>query len=122
MIDIKLEEFDLSNQRQKLEKLSKFLKKKDRQEKKAKLPPKLKPISNKMEDFYLSLSDSKHAILKYSKSYRDYVLSLNINSTKSFIITKQMWSILRKHINFIDQELSKPRNAVIKQQKSKSKN
>ena len=65
------------------------------------------PVAKLVKDFFLSLSSSKHVTLKYSKYYRDIVLALNINSSKSFIITKQMWLTLRKHINYIDKELSK---------------
>jgi hypothetical protein len=56
---------------------------------------------------FVYLSNSKHASLKYSVSYKDVVLALNINSTKSFIITKSMWKILRPHLSKIDHELSK---------------
>ena len=48
---------------------------------------------------FVYLSNSKHASLKYSSSYKDVVLALNINSTKSFIITKSMWKILRPHLS-----------------------
>ena len=58
-------------------------------------------------EIFVNLSKSKHAALKYSASYKDLVLAFNINSTKSFIITKQMWKLLRPHINKIDNELSK---------------
>jgi hypothetical protein len=58
------------------------------------------------EQLFISLSHSKHAILKHSTSYKDYVLSFNINSSKSFILTKQMWKILRPHLGKIDDVLS----------------
>lgn len=125
MVDLKLEEFRLYNQKEKLEKLSEFispkkpktkeiLKSRSNQDLKVNVPnnkstTKKHEISSKVEpQFYLALSPSKNATLKYSKSYRDFVLALNINSTKSFIINKQMWLVLRKHINYIDRELSKP--------------
>ena len=56
---------------------------------------------------FVYLSKSKHASLKYSTSYKEVVLALNINSTKSFIITKSMWKLLRPHLAKIDYELSK---------------
>ena len=58
------------------------------------------------EQLLIPLSHSKHAILKHSKSYKDYVLSFNINSSKSFILTKQMWKILRPHLGKINDVLS----------------
>ncbi len=58
-------------------------------------------------EIFINLSNSKHAALKYSSSYKDIVLTFNINSTKSFIITKQMWKIFRQHLAKIDHELSK---------------
>jgi hypothetical protein len=56
-------------------------------------------------EFSIQLNKSKRARLYYSKSYRDYVLSFNINSTKSFIIDRRMWKILKKYLNFIENEL-----------------
>ena len=56
-------------------------------------------------DFCINLSPSKHLRLYYSESYRDMVLSLNINQCKSFIFTRAMWKIFREHINRIDFEL-----------------
>jgi hypothetical protein len=58
-------------------------------------------------EFFVSLSDSKHARLYYSESYKDIVLSFNINQCKSFIVTRQMWKNLRNHINKIDLELGR---------------
>ena len=57
-------------------------------------------------DFYVNLSKTKHFKLYYSESYKDMVLALNINNSKSFIITRQMWKIFREHINQIDKTLS----------------
>lgn len=58
-------------------------------------------------EFFVSLSKTKHASLKYSTAYKDTVLSFNINSSKSFIITKSMWKIFRQHLTIIDHELNK---------------
>jgi hypothetical protein len=59
-----------------------------------------------LNEFYFNLSSSKHARLYYSESYNDLVLSLNINKSKSFIITKSMWKVFRNHINNIDNILN----------------
>ena len=58
-------------------------------------------------ELFINLSKSKHAWLKYSTSYKDTVLSFNINSSKSFILTKAMWKILKPNLEKIDYELSK---------------
>ena len=58
-------------------------------------------------EFFVALSDTKHVALKYSSSYKDIVLSFNINSTKSFIISKPMWQIFRNYLTIIDHELGK---------------
>ena len=58
-------------------------------------------------DFFVYLSETKHASLKYSKSYKDKVLALNIKSSKSFIITRFMWMIFREYINKIENEFNK---------------
>lgn len=57
-------------------------------------------------EFFVSLSENKYARLYYSESYKDIVLSFNINRSKSFIITKSMWVKLRPHILAIDTQLS----------------
>ena len=46
-------------------------------------------------DFFLRLSATKYAVLKYSQSYKDNVLAFNINSSKSFMLTREMWKIFR---------------------------
>ena len=53
-------------------------------------------------DFSIQLNDTKHARIYYSKAYKDYVLSFNINSTKSFIITRDMWKVFKLNIFLID--------------------
>jgi len=58
------------------------------------------------DELFINLSETKHALLKYSSSYKDFVLFLNINSSKSFIITKSMWKILRNYLPTIDDVLS----------------
>ncbi len=58
-------------------------------------------------EFFVSLSKNKYARLYHSDSYRDLVLSFNINKSKAFIITKSMWRKLRPHILEIDKHLNK---------------
>ena len=78
----------------------------------------LKRLKNKVNvstqtgenEYFITLSKSKHAKLKYSSAYKDMVLSFNINKSKHFIITRQMWKILRNHLEIIDQELNKNGN------------
>ena len=62
--------------------------------------------TNNLDEFYVNLSSTKHARLHYSESYKDMVLSFNINQSKSFIITRQMWNIFKLHLNEIDKILS----------------
>jgi hypothetical protein len=73
----------------------------------AKIKKSIATQTGESANFYISLSKTKHASLKYSTSYKDTVLSFNINSSKSFIITRQMWKIFKKHITLIDNELGK---------------
>lgn len=56
-------------------------------------------------EFCIKLSNSKSVNLYYSKSYKQYVLSFNFGNYKKYIITKQMWIILRKFITNIDTTL-----------------
>jgi len=72
-------------------------------------------------EFYVNLSPNKHVKLYFSESYKDIVLSFNINQCKSFIITRQMWKILRAYINKIDLEFTKPtKNKPSKDEESSS--
>ena len=70
-------------------------------------------------EIFVNLSKSKHAALKYSASYKDLVWAFNINSTKSFIITKEMWKIFHEKINIIDKELNKSSSNGISKHSSK---
>ena len=67
--------------------------------------------TGEVEEFFIELSKSKHARIYFSKSYKDTVLSLNINQCKSFIITRSMWKLLKANIHLIDQRLSKNESA-----------
>ena len=53
-------------------------------------------------ELYVSLSETKHFRLYFNEKYNEQVLAFNINCSKQFVITKSMWKIFRKHINFID--------------------
>jgi hypothetical protein len=105
MIELKLNELRLHKQKRKLEKLNKFI---ESQEKSCNEKINRESTPTVPENFFIQLSKTKHATLKYSKSYRDTVLAMNINSTKSFIITREMWKIFFKNINFINKEFCKP--------------
>jgi hypothetical protein len=56
-------------------------------------------------DFTFHLSNYKSVRIYFSKSYKDYVLSLNLGNSKKFIITKFMWTIFKIYYPFIDQIL-----------------
>jgi hypothetical protein len=50
----------------------------------------------------LTISDTKKIRLYYSKSYKNYILSFDLNDSKKFILTKEKWLLFRKHIEEID--------------------
>jgi hypothetical protein len=56
-------------------------------------------------EFCVQLNDNKRARLYWSEAYGDYVLAFNINKSKTFIITKQMWCKLRPHLVSINNVL-----------------
>jgi hypothetical protein len=56
-------------------------------------------------EFYVTLSKSKHFRLYFNESYNDMVVALNINNSKSFIFTKDMWKIFRNYIEQIDESM-----------------
>ena len=59
-----------------------------------------------LNELCITLSHSKNVRVYYSKSYKDYVASFNMGSSKKFIVTKAKWKILRKYLNHIDTILS----------------
>ena len=61
-------------------------------------------------DVYVPLSPQKHFKIYYSESYQDYVLSFNINTSKAFIITRQMWQIFKIYYSYIDKVLVEKKN------------
>jgi hypothetical protein len=50
----------------------------------------------------ITISDTKKIQLYYSKSYKNYIVSFNLNDSKKFILTKEKWLLFRKHIEEID--------------------
>ena len=55
----------------------------------------------------LTISDTKKIRLYYSKSYKNYILSFDLNDSKKFILTKEKWLLFRKHIEEIDDIMTK---------------
>ena len=51
----------------------------------------------------ITISNSKKIRLFYSKSYKDYILSFDLNQSKKFIMSKEKWAIFRTHIEEIDE-------------------
>ena len=67
---------------------------------------KKKSVSTQTQlDFTFYLSDYKSVRLYYSKSYKDYVLSLALGNSKKIIITKSMWKIFKIYYPLIDKVL-----------------
>ena len=56
-------------------------------------------------DLIIYLSDNKSIRVYYSNAYKEVVLSFNFDS-KSFIITKLMWIVFKKHFIKIDNLLN----------------
>lgn len=53
-------------------------------------------------DFHIQLSKNKFLKLYKSKSYNEYILTLNINKSKKIVITKSMWKIIKQNLDQID--------------------
>lgn len=73
---------------------------------------KIKSVSTQTKselDFTFFLSNYKSVRIYYSKSYKDYVVSLNLGNSKKFIITKSMWKTFNIYYPLIDRVL---RNGV----------
>jgi hypothetical protein len=58
--------------------------------------------STQTDDLYFSLTEKKTARMYYSQAYKEKVLSQNFGTSKSFIITKHMWSNFRKEFEKIE--------------------
>ena len=56
-------------------------------------------------DFTFHLTNYKSVRIYYSKSYKDYVVSLNLGNSKKFIVTKSMWKIFKIYYPLIDKIL-----------------
>ena len=53
-------------------------------------------------EFIIFLTNKKTARVYFSPCYKETVLSFNFGTSKSFIISKSMWHIFRRHIKEID--------------------
>ncbi len=53
-------------------------------------------------EFLIQLSKNKYIELYRSKSYSDYILTINTNKSKKILITRSMWRIFKKNILQID--------------------
>ena len=51
--------------------------------------------------FFIYLANNKTAKVYYSSTYKETVLCFTFSS-KSFIITKSMWNIFKKHLSVIE--------------------
>ena len=58
--------------------------------------------STQTDDLYFYLTPKKTARMYYSQAYKEKVLSLNFGTSKSFIITKHMWSCFKKEFEKIE--------------------
>ena len=51
----------------------------------------------------ITISDTKKIRLYYSKSYKDYIISFDLNDSKKFILSKEKWLLFRSHLEEIDE-------------------
>ena len=52
-----------------------------------------------------------HNIIEYkSKSYKSYVVSFDLGSSKKFIINRDKWMVFRNHIEEIDEIMTNNEN------------
>jgi hypothetical protein len=56
---------------------------------------------NDDHEICITLSDTKKIHLYKSKSYKSYVVSFDLGSSKKFIINKEKWMLFRKRIEEI---------------------
>jgi hypothetical protein len=61
--------------------------------------------TNDSKDFQFSLSNFKFVRVYKSKSYKDYVISLNFGKCKKYKITKSMWNKFKKFLPQINDTL-----------------
>jgi hypothetical protein len=57
-------------------------------------------------NFYLCLGRNKCLHIDYSKSYRDKVICLKFSNNKKYIITRQIWNIIKQNFTNIDNEFN----------------
>ena len=64
---------------------------------------------NKFEktNLVIYLSKSKNLTVRFSKNYRDLVISIDINRSKKMILTRNMWKILHENSDKINQQFTK---------------
>ena len=58
------------------------------------------------KNLFIYLTNKKTARIYFCESYKDYVLSFNFGTSKSFIFTKCMWEKFKKHFKSIDDILN----------------
>ena len=58
------------------------------------------------KELFIQLENKKTAKVYYSPSYNSNVLALNFGTSKTFIITKKIWTILKENIYLIDDTLN----------------
>ena len=58
-------------------------------------------------EFMVYLDKTKTMRVYFSESYKDYVMCLHFSNNKRYIITKQMWKILRLQYFRIDHVLGR---------------
>ncbi len=66
--------------------------------------------TNDDHEICITLSDTKKIHLYKSKSYKSYVLSFDLGSSKKFIMNKEKWMLFRKHIEEIDEIMTNNEN------------
>ena len=55
-----------------------------------------------INEFFITLSKSKSLHMYYSRVYKEYVICLKFSNNKKYIITKDIWNILKDHFVRID--------------------
>ena len=69
-------------------------------------------------DFTFHLSNYKSVRIYYSKSYKEYVVSLNLGNSKKFIINKSMWKIFKIFYPLIDRKLNNGEEQLVNSRRS----
>ena len=66
--------------------------------------------TNDEHELYITLSNTKKIHLYKSKSYKSYVVSFDLGSSKKFIINRDKWMLFRNHIEEIDEIMTNNEN------------